>query len=133
MSAPAPKAASRPLSPHLSIYKPQLTTGMSIFHRVTGVGLCFALPVLVGWLLALSAGPETYGQFMKCLLSPVGKLFLTGWSWAFCYHLCTGIRHMLWDAGYLLELPQVYASGRIALGVSTILTVFLWLYVWGIA
>ncbi len=131
MTSPPLKPAARPLSPHLQVYKPQLTSVMSILHRMTGIGLALALPALVAWLVALSMGAEIYGQFMTCAASPVGKLLLMGWSWAFCYHLCTGIRHLLWDTGRGLELPQVYRSGYIALGVSTLLTALLWFYILG--
>lgn len=132
-SAPTPEAPRRvrPLSPHLQIYKPQITSVMSILHRITGIGLALALPALVGWLVALSQGPETYNLAVGCFTSPVGKLFLMGWSWAFCYHLCAGIRHLIWDTGHGLTLPQVYASGRIALTVSTLLTLGLWASILG--
>lgn len=127
MTSPTPEPAARPLSPHLQIYKPQLTSVLSILHRMTGIGLSLALPALVAWLVALSMGGEVYEIFIACAASPVGKLLLMGWSWAFCYHLCTGIRHLIWDTGRGLELKQVYRGGYIALGVSTLLTAVLWL------
>jgi succinate dehydrogenase / fumarate reductase cytochrome b subunit len=128
---PTPRAA-RPLSPHLQIYKPQWTSAMSIVHRITGIGLSLALPAIVAWLLALSQGPEVYQAVMQCFTSPVGKLFLMGWAWAFNYHLCAGIRHLFWDAGRGLELQQAYLSGRIALVVSTLLTLFMWAHILGL-
>lgn len=132
-SVPTPDAprAARPLSPHLQVYKPQITSVMSILHRITGVGLALALPVLVVWLVALSQGPEAYHAVMTCFTSPVGKLFLMGWSWAFSYHLCAGVRHLIWDTGKGLGLKQVYASGLIALAVSTLMTIVLWAYILG--
>jgi succinate dehydrogenase / fumarate reductase, cytochrome b subunit len=129
MTVTAPKP--RPLSPHLQIYKPQLTSVLSILHRATGIGLCAALPVLVWWLVALSQGQADYLVFAGYMRSALGRLCLMGWSWALCYHLCTGVRHLLWDVGYGLELPQVYASGRIALGVSGLLTLILWIVILG--
>jgi len=127
MSTPKP----RPLSPHLQVYKPQITSVLSIFHRATGVGLCAALPVLVWWLVALSRGATDYALFMECITSPIGKIFLMGWSWALSYHLCTGIRHLIWDTGHGLEIKQVYTSGKIALGASSLLTIILWIAILG--
>jgi len=128
--APAqPDAApqtKRPLSPHLSIYKPQLTSGMSIFHKITGVGMAGGIVVLVIWLACLSMGKETYDQLLALLKSPVGLILLFGWTWAFFYHLCCGIRHLLWAAGWSLSIKAVYISGYIALAISTILTLGLW-------
>ncbi|MGB4100355.1 MAG: succinate dehydrogenase, cytochrome b556 subunit [Alphaproteobacteria bacterium] len=132
-SAPPPSAprAARPLSPHLQVYKPQITSVMSILHRITGVGLAAALPVLVVWLVGLSQGQEVYQAMMTCFTSPVGKLFLMGWSWAFAYHLCAGIRHLLWDTGRGMSLAQVNLSGWIALAVSTLMTAGLWFFILG--
>ncbi|MGE3622585.1 MAG: succinate dehydrogenase, cytochrome b556 subunit [Bdellovibrionales bacterium] len=118
---PATKPA-RPLSPHLGIYRPQLTSVMSILHRATGVGLALGLPVMVAWLMALAAGPSVYDAFVGVFQHPVGQILLFGWSWAFFYHFCTGIRHLLWDAGFMLNLPGVNASGWVALAVSTLVT-----------
>jgi succinate dehydrogenase / fumarate reductase, cytochrome b subunit len=130
MTSPLPGNRARPLSPHLTIYKPQITSGMSIFHRLTGVCLSLGLPVLVWWLVSLAQGQESYASFVQCAHSPVGQILLMGWSWAFFYHLCCGIRHLFWDAGLGLSIKQVYRSGYIALGVSTFLTLCLWARMW---
>ncbi len=130
MTEPAPKTV-RPLSPHLQVYKPQMTSVLSILHRITGIGLTAALPVLVWWLVALSQGAEPYNAVMDCLKSPIGKLFLMGWAWALSYHLCAGIRHLLWDAGWGFELKQVYASAKIMLGATALLTLLLWIAILG--
>jgi succinate dehydrogenase / fumarate reductase cytochrome b subunit len=100
---------------------------MSILHRATGVGLALGLPVMVAWVLSIANGPEAYATMNGYLSSTIGKIFLFGWLWAFCFHLCTGIRHLLWDAGLFLELKGVYSTGRIAIAVSTLLTIGLWL------
>lgn len=121
---------ARPLSPHLQIYKPQITSVLSILHRATGIGLCAALPVVVYWLVALTRGPEEYNAFMSCMNSWPGKLFLMGWSWALSYHLCTGIRHLVWDIGCGLELKQVYQTGYATLAASSLFTLLLWLMIW---
>src|SRR5262249_39736711 len=102
------------------------------FHRITGIGLCFGLLAFVGWLVALADGPKSYECFMRCAKSVVGQIFLAGFSWAFFFHLCTGVRHLLWDAGYFLDIKNVYSTGRIAIGVSTLLTIIVWLKAYGL-
>ncbi len=122
----------RPLSPHLQIYKPQLTSILSILHRITGVGLCFGFIVLVGWLAALASGPESYNSFLACAHCILGQTVLFGLTVAFFYHLCCGIRHLLWDAGLYLELPEVYKTGRMVIAATGILTLLVWLKVYGV-
>lgn len=133
MTSTAPQAAPkpRPLSPHLQIYNQGFTGTLSILHRITGVGLSLALPVLVAWLVALARGPGEYASFMQCVTSPIGKLFLMGWAWAFSYHLCAGIRHLLWDTGWGFELKQVYLTGKIMIGTTALLTLILWVAILG--
>lgn len=133
MTADASPKVSRPLSPHLQVYRPQLTSGMSIFHRLTGVCLAFGLPVLVAWVVALASGPEIYAQFTECARSLVGQIMLAGWAWAFFFHFCCGVRHLFWDAGYLLSIKAVYVSGYIAIAISTIVTALVWLKMYGVA
>jgi succinate dehydrogenase / fumarate reductase cytochrome b subunit len=116
----------RPLSPHLQIYRPQLTSGLSILHRITGVALVFGLPVFVLWLVALARGPQAYASFLTCAHTLVGRALLVGWSWAFIFHLCTGARHLLWDMGLFLDIRQVYKTGYIAVAVSVVLTLGIW-------
>ncbi len=131
---PRPDADSqdwRPLSPHLSVYKPQLTSGMSIFHKITGIGMAGGVVVLVAWLACLALGKETYDTLMALLTTPVGQILLFGWTWAFFYHLCCGIRHLLWAAGWSLSIKAVYVTGYIALAVSTLLTLGLWAMILG--
>lgn len=127
---PAVSEASRPLSPHLQVYKPQLTSGMSIFHRFTGIGLAGGLVLLVAWLAALAGGRESYDAFSDVLKTPFACAFLFAWSWAFFYHLCCGVRHLLWDLGRCLSLESIYASGAVALAVSSVCTLGLWVGVW---
>ena len=129
--SPSSPAAQRPLSPHLQVYRPQLTSGMSIFHRFTGIGLAGGVTLLVAWLVCLAWLPDFYPLFMSLLTSIIGKIFLFGWTWAFFYHLSTGIRHLLWDAGWGLSLKGIYTSGYIALTISTLLTLGLWIIVLG--
>jgi succinate dehydrogenase / fumarate reductase, cytochrome b subunit len=126
MPAPAVTKKPRPLSPHLQIYKPQLTSGLSILHRLTGIGLACGLPVFVLWLVALAKDEKAYDQFLHCAHSSAGTVLLMGWSWAFMYHLCMGVRHLLWDVGLFLDIKQVYKTGYAALIISTGLTLALW-------
>lgn len=119
--------SNRPLSPHLQVYKPQLTSVLSITHRATGVALALGLPVLVYWLAALAAGPEAFSNARDLLGSWVGKIVLFGFSFALFYHLCNGLRHLFWDAGLGFELKTVYASGWAVVAVSALLTVLAWL------
>jgi succinate dehydrogenase / fumarate reductase cytochrome b subunit len=126
MPSPATTKKARPLSPHLQVYRLPLSANLSITHRLTGVGLSCGLPVFVLWLLALSGGEKSYECFLRCAHSIVGQILLMGWSWAFAFHLCTGVRHLFWDMGYGLENPQVYKSGYLALAVSVVLTLGLW-------
>lgn len=119
-------ASNRPLSPHLQVYKPQLTSVLSITHRATGIALALGLLLLVYWLFALAAGPETFLKARQLLGSWIGKLVLLGFSYALFYHLCNGVRHLFWDAGLGFELKTAYASGWAVVAVSTVLTVLAW-------
>jgi succinate dehydrogenase / fumarate reductase cytochrome b subunit len=103
--------AERPLSPHLQIYRPQLTSVMSIMHRGTGVFLAVGTIVVVYWLYALAAGPETFAGAQALVSSLLGKLVLLGLAGSVFYHLGNGVRHLLWDAGWALELKGAYQTG----------------------
>lgn len=117
---------NRPLSPHLQVYKPQLTSVLSILHRMTGVFLSIAGLLLAYWLVSLMRGPEVYADAMSLLGSGFMRLVLAGVSFSFFYHLCNGIRHLFWDAGYGFEIEQIYASGWTVVVASILLTVALW-------
>ncbi len=119
-------ANQRPLSPHLQVYRPQITSVLSIFHRITGVVLAFGAVMLVLWLVALANGPERYTLLVEVLASPIGLLVLAGWTYAMFYHLCNGIRHLFWDAGMGFELTQAKTSGWIVVAASVTLTVVVW-------
>ncbi len=116
----------RPLSPHLQVYRPQLTSMLSILHRMTGVALSVGTLLLVYWLAAAASGPEAFETAQSVVGSFFGIILLFGWSWALFYHLCNGIRHLVWDAGYGFELPELYRSGWIVVGASGALTVLVW-------
>jgi succinate dehydrogenase / fumarate reductase, cytochrome b subunit len=117
----------RPLSPHLQVYRPQLTSVLSILHRMTGLWLSAGTLVLVWWLVATAVGPRAHASAQWFIGSWLGYLLLLSWSFALFYHLCNGIRHLLWDAGWGLDLPTVYRSGWAVVGASAGLTVIAWI------
>lgn len=119
-------ADRRPLSPHLQIYKPQLTSVLSISHRASGVALAVGTLLLTWWLIAAAAGPEAFDAAQSFLGSWLGYLILFGFSYALMYHLCNGIRHLFWDAGWGFELDTVYKSGWATVIASVALTVVAW-------
>jgi len=118
----------RPLSPHLQVYRPQLTSVLSILHRITGAALSIGTVLLVYWLIAAASGPEAYEHAQAVLGSMLGQLLLFLWTWALFYHLFNGIRHLFWDAGYGFEMEQVYKSGKGVVWASVILTFLCWLF-----
>jgi succinate dehydrogenase / fumarate reductase cytochrome b subunit len=124
----------RPLSPHLQIYRWQLTSVLSILHRMSGIALAIGAILLVSWIGAASDGPETYAKMQWFVGSWIGLLLLFGWSVALFFHLCNGVRHLVWDTGHGLELKSVYASGWAVLVGTAALTVVAWiagLSAWG--
>jgi len=113
----------RPLSPHLEIYKPQLTSVLSILGRFMGAGLFLGFFVLVGWVVALALGAEAHGLFMEILHTWIGIACCTGWTFAFYYYFANGIRHLFWDLGYGYEIKTVYKTGWAVLFASLTLTI----------
>lgn len=120
---------NRPLSPHLQVYRWQITMVMSILHRATGVALALGSLLLVYWLVSLASGPEAYATALECLGSAPAMVVLVGASFAFFYHLCNGIRHLVWDTGRGFEISQLYASGYAAIAASIALTAGFWLLI----
>ena len=100
---------------------------LSILHRFTGVGLAVGTPLLVYWLAAAAAGPEAFETAQTLIGSIIGQLCLFGWTFALFYHLCNGIRHLVWDAGLGFELDNAYHSGLAVLAASGGLTVLSWI------
>lgn len=117
----------RPLSPHLQVYKPQLTSVLSILHRATGIVIAIGAVVIALWLLGAALGKEAYECFRQGLGSPAGKGLLVIWTACTSYHLCNGIRHLFWDFGYGFELSSVYLSGKITVVAAVLLTAGVWL------
>jgi succinate dehydrogenase / fumarate reductase cytochrome b subunit len=119
-------ATERPLSPHLQVYRWQITMTMSILHRVTGVGLTIGAFGLACWLMAVAAGGEHYARAAQCLASPLGQFLLFGFSLSLVYHLLNGIRHLFWDMGWGFEIPEFYRSGWTVAVLALGLTAAIW-------
>jgi succinate dehydrogenase / fumarate reductase, cytochrome b subunit len=119
-----PKRA-RPLSPHLQVYKPQLTSMLSIAHRISGAALCAGAVLTSLGLLALADGYDSWMSFRAHLGSWYGKLIVIGFALAFVYHWLNGLRHLGWDAGYGLDIKQTYTTGKILLAAFVILSAVL--------
>ena len=118
---------NRPLSPHLDIYRLPLLAIMSITHRITGVGLVLGLFLLAWWLGAAASGAEAFAAAQNFMGSFGGYILLFGWTVALFFHLGHGIRHLLWEAGWGYEIPQAYASAKVALAATAVLTVVAWI------
>ncbi|MCI4660592.1 MAG: succinate dehydrogenase, cytochrome b556 subunit [Neomegalonema sp.] len=112
----------RPLSPHLQVYRPQITSVLSILHRATGVGLTLAACLIVWWLFAAATSAEYFAFADDILTSLIGQLILIGSLWALMYHSFNGIRHLFWDAGYGFELNSVTSSGWMVVIASFVAT-----------
>lgn len=120
----------RPLSPHLQVYRPQITSVLSITHRITGVALSVGTLLLTWWIVAAATSPAAFTTVQKVVGSPIGLIALFGWTAALFYHFLAGIRHLFWDAGYGYELRQVHASGWAVVAGTIVLTVLSWIGGW---
>jgi succinate dehydrogenase / fumarate reductase cytochrome b subunit len=116
----------RPLSPNIQIYRPQLTSVLSILNRITGIFLSVCAIVLVVWLIAAASGPEAFVGVQAAIGSWVGQIMLFGATFAFFLHLCGGIRHLIWDTGHGFDLRSIYISGWAVVVASVVLTVLAW-------
>lgn len=114
------------MSPHLQVYRPQLTSVLSILHRATGFALAVGTLFLAWWLIAAAVGPDAYALVEAFFGSWLGTIVLLGFSFSLMYHLCNGIRHLAWDAGWGFDLPTAYASGWAVVAGSLILTALAW-------
>lgn len=117
----------RPLSPHLQVYRPQLTSILSIMNRVTGLAISAGTLLMVWWLMAAASGPVAYGQVQHFIASPIGLFMLFGWTAALFYHFFGGLRHLAWDAGWGFELPRVHLTGWLVIAATVVTTVLVWI------
>lgn len=117
----------RPLSPHIQIYRPQLTSVLSIINRITGVIISIGAVALVVWLIAAATGPQAYAAVQSIIASWVGQIVLFGAIFSFFLHLCGGIRHLVWDTVHGFELWWIYISGWAVVAASVLLTLATWI------
>jgi len=120
------KTVRRPLSPHLQIYTPQMTSILSIMNRVTGIAVSVGTLLLVWWLVAAASGPSAFNTVQGFIGSPVGLFVLFGWTASLFFHFFNGIRHLAWDAGFGFDLPQTYATGWAVLIATAVSSVLVW-------
>lgn len=118
---------NRPLSPHLQIYRKPLNSGMSIFHRITGVAIGGAMLLVVSWFIAASSHPKAFDTVDGLLTSWIGGLILLLAMAAFWYHFFNGIRHLVWDTGSGFELGEIHKSGIYVLAATAVATVITWI------
>ncbi|WP_290647717.1 succinate dehydrogenase, cytochrome b556 subunit [Aquisalimonas sp.] len=118
---------NRPLSPHLQIYRPQWTSGLSICHRLAGVVNTIGSLLVIYWLVSLASGPAAFERAQAILGSWPGLFVLFFFSLALFYHLCNGVRHLFWDAGKGFELDTAWRSGQAAVAGAVGLTVIVWI------
>ncbi len=122
---------ARPLSPHLQIYRPQITTVLSITHRITGVVLVVGSILLVGWLWSAAYSATCFTNIHTFFVTPLGRMMLMGWTLAFYFHFCNGIRHLFWDVGMGFDIPRIHQTGWAAIIASLCLTILTWAFILG--
>ena len=123
----ANRPTNRPLSPHLQIYRMPMLAILSILHRATGIALSVGALYLATWVIYAASNPQAYALFQGFNGSIVGRIILGGWLFSAYYHLCNGIRHLFWDAGYGFDLKDADRSGWIVIVVSLVATVLSWI------
>ena len=129
--APRQAPAARPLSPHLSVYRPMLTMMMSIAHRITGGALYAGTLLLAWWLMAASGDAATFATVAGLMNSWVGRLVLFGFTWALFHHLLGGVRHFIWDMGKGMENPEREYLAQGTLGGGLALSLLTWAIFFG--
>ena len=116
----------KPLSPHIQIYRPQITSILSITHRLTGIGLAVGAVALTWWINTAAYGPDVFTSAQTFAASWFGRILLLGWTLALFYHLFNGIRHLFWDAGIGMEISQVNRSGWLVIVMTILMTLVSW-------
>jgi len=117
----------RPTSPNIQVYRPQLTSVLSIANRISGAVTTIGSVGLVLWLLAAAAGPDAYAYARWLFSSPISQIALLIFIFAFFFHLCGGLRHLIWDAVYGFDLSSIYVSGWAVVVASITLTAATWI------
>ena len=124
--------SNNPLSPHLQIYRWHISSLLSITHRISGVINLLSLILIFFWLIILSLGENNYELFLILINSFLGKFILIGFSWSMCFHILSGIRHLIWDFGYGFEIRTANVSGIIVIILSLFFTTVFWLFARGL-
>jgi succinate dehydrogenase / fumarate reductase cytochrome b subunit len=133
--AKAEARPARPLSPHLSIFRPYINMVMSIVHRITGSVNYVGSLLLALWLAMAASGPAGYDMAGSLLGSPLGLFVLFGFSWSLIHHACGGIRHFIWDMGAGLQVPSFRFLSWMTIVASLVITTLVWtigLIKWGV-
>ncbi len=121
---------SRPLSPHLQVYRPMYTMVLSISHRASGVFQSVGMILLAYWLVAAAGGAGSYATAAKVFSNPFVKLAIVGWIVAFWFHLFAGLRHLAWDAGFGFEKQSARRSGRLVVVLAALASLFTLALAW---
>jgi succinate dehydrogenase / fumarate reductase cytochrome b subunit len=127
---PQKPGPSRPLSPHLTIWRWQVPMLASIMHRATGMALSLGAVVLAWWLVSISNGPEGYDSFMAYAVTPLGLILLFGFTWSFAFHFCNGVRHLAWDMGYGFDKHAASKTGLLVFALSFLIAIAVFAFVW---
>jgi succinate dehydrogenase / fumarate reductase cytochrome b subunit len=125
-----PLASTRPLSPHMTIYRWPVTMMTSITHRFTGVGLAVGVVILAWWLVSISNGPEGFQSFHAIADTPIGLLVLFGLAWSLIYHFLNGVRHLAWDLGYGFDKKVAERNSVIIFALSIIAALAVFALAW---
>lgn len=114
------------MSPHLSVWRWHITMATSILHRATGVALYVGALIAAAWAVSLAGGPEAYAGFQALMGSFLGKLVLFGLTLSLFYHLANGVRHLVWDLGFGLDVKSANASSVTVFAFTLAATLAIW-------
>jgi succinate dehydrogenase / fumarate reductase cytochrome b subunit len=116
----------RPLSPHLQVYRFQLSMFLSISNRISGVAASLGTLLLVWWLVAAASGPASFETVQRVIGNPIGMIVLFGWTLALVFHTVSGLRHLAWDAGYGFSKASFNRTGPVVIAATLVLTLVIW-------
>jgi succinate dehydrogenase / fumarate reductase, cytochrome b subunit len=122
--------SERPLSPHLQVYRWELTMLLSILHRISGAALTAGTLLLAWWLIAAAAGPDHYQRVYDLLAHPIGLVVLVGFTFGLFLHFANGIRHLAWDIGWGFDIPAAFATGWAVFVFTVLATALVWGLIW---
>ncbi|MAR79112.1 MAG: succinate dehydrogenase, cytochrome b556 subunit [Rhodospirillaceae bacterium] len=123
---------TRPLSPHLSIYRWKISMVLSILHRITGVGLGIGTLLICYWFISIASGQKSFNTAQWFFDSIIGKLLLLGFTIALVFHLLNGVRHLFWDMGLGFELSTSQKSGWAVVILTFVFTLLIWILAYSV-